>query len=185
MKPAAKLADLFAQLDARYAELPALTCRGECAIACGAMPLTDLEARRLQLATHVKPRTVLRVLADGREHERCIYLTPADRCRAYAVRPLICRVWGLVRMLSCMHGCLPARWFSDLEFLHLAQAVERIGGGRVIRTTPTGLAHTPGEAYAALTVTRSPAQIDAAAERTRNLRALFGGRIILALDERD
>lgn len=179
---AAKLAAAFAQLDAIYAELPTIACKGECAIACGPIPLTDLEARRLQLATHVKPRTVIKLLADGaieRERERCIYLEN-DRCRAYAVRPLICRAWGLVRMLSCMHGCLPDHWLKDTEFVRIAQAVERLGGGRVLRTSPDGLTHVPGERFAGIVAHRSEAEIEAHSERVRSLRALHGGRIILA-----
>lgn len=182
MSKAGKLATAFAQLDAIYAELPTIACQGACAIACGPIPLTDLEARRLQLATHVKPRTVIKLLVDGgveRPRERCIYLED-DRCRVYAVRPLICRAWGLVRMLSCMRGCLPDRWLKDTEFVRLAQAVERLGGGRVIRTGPDGLTAVPGERFGGIVTTRSDAEIEAHSERVRSLRALHGGRIILA-----
>lgn len=184
-KQAKKLREAFAQLDAIYAELPTIECRGLCAIACGTMFLTDLEVRRLQAATHVKPRTVLKMLADGaphtaRERDRCIYLKN-DRCSVYAIRPLICRAWGLVRLLSCMHGCLPARWLKDLEFARLAQKVERLGGGRVLRTGPAGVYHIEGERFSSLPLAdRSESEIDANSERTRTARALHGGRIILA-----
>jgi Fe-S-cluster containining protein len=186
-----KLAAAFAKLDAIYAELPALACRGECAIACGPIVISDLEARRLQLATHQKPRTVIKLLADGGPHterprERCVYLTPADRCGVYAIRPLICRAWGMVRMMSCMHGCLPARWLKDDEFLRLAQQIEAFAGGRVLRTGPAGLAHVDGESFLRFgTPTKSAAAIEATAERTRSLRALHGGRITLAHDAKD
>jgi hypothetical protein len=172
-----RLQTAFAKLDAAYAELPTIQCQGKCAVACGPIVLTDLEARRLQLATHVAPRVV---------HEnRCVYLTQTERCRAYAVRPLICRVWGLVRMLSCMHGCLPDRWLKDEDFLRLAQTIERFAGGRVLRTGPHGL-EDHGESYGRFgRPTKSPAAIEATAERTRSLRALHGGRIILAVDDRD
>lgn len=185
MKPSTKLREAFAQLDALYAQLPAITCKGLCAIACGPVPLTDLEARRLQLATHVKPRTVLKVLADGgphtaRERERCIYLTAQDRCRAYTVRPLICRAWGLVRMLSCMHGCVPDQWLKDTEFVRIAQAIERLGGGRILRTGLEGLSRTPGDGFAGIVATRSEAEIEEGNERVRGLRALHGGRILAA-----
>jgi Fe-S-cluster containining protein len=190
---ARKLQAAFAQLDALYAELPPIVCQGRCAIACGAIPLTDLEARRLQLATHTQPRTrpglvALQNFAPPQLRERCVYLTPEDRCSVYAIRPLICRVWGLVRMLSCMHGCVPDRWLQDVEFLRLAQRVERIAGGRVVRTGPQGLEHTPGESFASVGVgapLRSAAAIERTAERTRTLRALHGGRVIVAIDAKD
>src|SRR4051812_46284531 len=105
MKRAAKVAALGARLDALYARLPAIVCRGECAVTCGPIVLTEVEARRLQGATHLKPRTVFLPVAivdahGDRRHERCIYLDARDRCSAYAVRPFICRVFGLMRMLS-------------------------------------------------------------------------------------
>jgi hypothetical protein len=181
-----RLAAGFAQLDAIYAELPTIACKGLCSIACGAIVLSDLEARRLQLTTHTAPRTT----ADG----RCIYLRPTDgadgktrgRCTAYAVRPLICRVWGLVQLLSCMHGCVPDRWLGDVAFVRLAQRLERIAGGRVLRTHEGGLAHLEGESFASVgRPTRSPEAIAANAERTRALRALHGGHILCAVDETD
>lgn len=191
-KPSAKLKAAFARLDALYAELPTIACQGRCAIACGSIPLTDLEARRLKMATHIEPKTVdglpaLRDFVPRRQLlERCVYLTPAERCSVYAIRPLICRAWGLVRMMSCIHGCMPSRWMNDLEFVRLAQRVERIAGGRLIHTTRDGLAHTPGENFSSLgTPRRSAEAIERDSERTRNLRALHGGRIICAVDKGD
>lgn len=189
--------EAFATLDALYARLPSIVCQRKCGIACGAVPVTDLEARRVQLAAHVKPRTIpVTVVPPGevasRTIERCIYLRGEAACTVYAVRPLICRVWGLTKMLSCMHGCVPSRWVSDLEFLDLARAVERLGGGRVLRTTPTGLSTDPMESYESIAATiamatasgertKTAAALDADAEHTRSLRAIFGGRIIRAM----
>lgn len=186
MKPEAKLAHLFAKLDALYARLPPLTCKGLCTIACGPIVLTDLEARRLQLTTHVKPRTVIRLRADGEPHtekprQRCIYLKDESRCTAYAVRPLICRAWGTVRALSCMHGCAPASWLGDLEFVAIATAIEKLGGGRQLETDPQGL-HVAEQSFGELPPPqRAAAAIDADSERTRSLRALHGGRIVMAV----
>jgi Fe-S-cluster containining protein len=183
-KPRAADRDKFAQLDALYAQLPAIACKGLCAIGCGAVSLTDLEARRLQLVSHIKPRTVPGTVTDGgapRSAERCIYLRH-DRCTVYAARPLICRVWGVVRMLSCPRGCVPDRWLSDLEFVRIAQAIERLGGGRVLRTGADGVFHVPGEQFGGLQPApdRTADAIDADSERVRSLRALHGGRILSA-----
>lgn len=184
-KPTAADRATFAQLDALYAELPTVACRGLCAIACGAIPLTDAEARRLRLVSHVKPRTVPGTVTESgrtRAAERCIYLRADERCGVYAARPLICRVWGAVKMLSCMHGCVPDRWLSDLDFVRIAQAIERLGGGRVVRTGLDGLTYTPGEEFAGLELGpgRTEADVEADSERVRSLRALHGGRIISA-----
>jgi Fe-S-cluster containining protein len=182
-KPSREERAAFEKLDALYAQLPPLACKGLCAISCqGGIVLTDLEARRLQLTTHTKPRTT-----DARG--RCVYLTPDDRCAAHAIRPLICRAWGVVKMMSCIHGCAPARWCSDRAFLDLAVAIERLGGGRVLRTVPEGLAHVPGESFSgvAARVAIGPqadeARLARDADRTLGLRALHGGRIMLARAE--
>ena len=178
-----KYARAIAALDRLYAAVPAVPCRRLCGEACGPVILTDLEARRLQVASHVKPRT-LPMIASGADL-RCIYLTPAqDGCTVHAIRPLICRVWGALKRLSCPHGCVPERWISDSEFVALAIAVEKIGGGRVLRTGPEGLGHVPGERFATLLGARlrPEAVINAEAERVRGLRALFGGLILSAIE---
>ena len=177
-----------AELDRLYATVPAIKCKRLCGVACGPVILTDLEARRLQVVTHRKPRCLPMVTSPA--DMRCVYLTAAqDRCTAYAVRPLICRIWGAVKRLSCPHGCIPERWLTDREFLEIAQAVERIGGGRIVHTTPDGLGHHAGESFARLgagLAARSDASIEAEAEIVRGLRAIHGGRILAAVpDEGD
>jgi hypothetical protein len=184
-KPSARDQATVDQIDRLYAQLPSIACQGRCAEACGRITLTDLEARRLHRATHAAPRTILR---EGTH--RCVYLTDRDRCRAYAVRPFLCRVWGLLKSLSCPHGCVPDRWLTDDEFVRLGAAIERLGGGRSWQTTPAGLVCHPDQQFAGLaSALDSPAvrSADARAhdaEMTRGLRALFGGRIIMAVDHR-
>lgn len=173
--------EAFAKLDALYARLPTIQCQGRCALACGPIPLTDLEAQRLKSATHQTPRTV--------PDNRCVYLSPAGRCRAYAARPLICRAYGLLQGLCCPHGCVPDRWLTEKQFLELAVAIERVGGGRVIRTTDDGLAAQPGESFRAIATRvalvghRPIDEMEANAARTRALRALHGGRVLAAVKD--
>jgi hypothetical protein len=183
MSEGRKYRQAVAALDALYAELPTIECHGGCAAACGPIPLTELEARRLQVTTHRKPRTlVLMPTVDGRgdtRRERCIYLSAADRCTAYAVRPLLCRAYGALKAMSCPRGCLPSAWLTPRAFVRLALAIEQVGGGRLLVTTPDGLALNPGGGFASLLDPgRSETAIEADAERTRSLRALHGGRIL-------
>ncbi|HEV2379781.1 MAG TPA: hypothetical protein VG206_08280 [Terriglobia bacterium] len=44
----------------------------------------------------------------------CPYLV-AGQFFIYGVRPLICRLWGLVKAMRCPHGCEPEQWLSDEE----------------------------------------------------------------------
>jgi Fe-S-cluster containining protein len=62
----------------------------------------------------------------------CPVLNDAGRCSAYAVRPLICRLWGMVKMMRCPHGCEPSRWLTDDEAKSLLTAVAAIGGDTVM-----------------------------------------------------
>lgn len=166
-----KLEAAFAKLDVIYATLPKVQCQGKCAIVCGPIPMTDVEARRLQLVTHIKPR----ITSDA----TCIYLDET-RCMAYAVRPYICRVWGVVKSLSCMHGCLPDRWLSATEFAEIGKLIEIIGGGRAVVTVFGGMVAMPSVDFSGLEITRDPETVAEEEEFTRNQRALHGGRILYA-----
>jgi hypothetical protein len=189
-----KVDEAGARLDAVYARLPQIKCKGLCGIACGPILLTDNEARRLQVATHKKPRTILLAphtrFPNGQPapREACVYLTKHGRCEAYAQRPLICRTWGVVKALSCMHGCVPDRWMDDYEFHALAAEVERVNGGRLLITQTDGCAKVPRgfndqrvEFALHPEQLRSREAVAADAEKTRALRALHGGRILAAI----
>jgi Fe-S-cluster containining protein len=171
-----------AALDALYAELPSIQCRGKCAEACGSIVTTDLEARRAHQAAHRKPKTI--PLAD--DHQRCVYLSDTGRCTVYAVRPFVCRLYGLVKLLSCPWGCVPDRWVTTRDALAIALRIEQIAGGRILRTSPEGLTATPGDTWRSLLpagrVLRSEQAMEEDSERTRTLRAIHGGRIMIALD---
>lgn len=53
----------------------------------------------------------------------CPSLTASGRCAVYSVRPMICRVWGLVREMACPWGCVPDRWLSGREVQRLLASV--------------------------------------------------------------
>lgn len=89
-----------------YAKLPRLNCKGLCAGSCGPIPLAPAEA-------HLGSNGGLYILnpATG----VCPNLTPKKRCSIYDKRPLICRLWGMVKRMRCPYGCRPRRWVSDEE----------------------------------------------------------------------
>jgi hypothetical protein len=103
-----------------YASLPRMECRGLCQQCCGPIAMTTLE--RARIVRHV-----------GREAKftpdlTCTLLTPDGRCAAYAVRPLICRLWGLVPRMACPHGCTPERWLTEAESAAFLRQALAIGG---------------------------------------------------------
>ena len=99
-------AEAVEALDALYATLPRLDCQRHCQEACGPILMSRIEW--------------LRVLRQpgGRRTLRDALTCPMLRrggCSVYAVRPLICRLYGLVERLRCPFGCVPERWLSDDE----------------------------------------------------------------------
>lgn len=102
-RSAARQRDQTERMEALYARLPRIECKGRCASACGVIAMQELEARRMRRAAGGRPHsTVTRPNGDV----RCSYLDANDRCSVYAVRPTVCRLWGVVETMPCTHGCL-------------------------------------------------------------------------------
>ncbi len=121
-----------------YDSLPAIECKGRCWGACGPIPLTTLELKLLNQARLLpihnadvmevsRNRRVIGVGIDLKGEMRCPVLT-GNRCSAHPGRPMICRLYGMVRnaKMICEHGCEPTRWLSDQESFDLLQKVERL-----------------------------------------------------------
>lgn len=114
------------ELDSLYAQIPQLDCKRLCQQSCGPIVMSRLEWDRV-----VERRHGLPVYAD-REHRRtltCPYLNEASgACTVYPVRPLICRLWGVVKAMRCPFGCRPEHWLSDKQARKLLRAVQRLSG---------------------------------------------------------
>lgn len=108
------------RLDALYAELPTIACQGLCSDSCGPIEMSVRERRRIE----EKHGPVSCGFGAS-----CTMLDGQRRCRAYAERPLICRLWGLMESMPCHYGCKPEPgYLTDAEsFLFLTKADE-IGG---------------------------------------------------------
>lgn len=117
-------------LEDLYAMVPDARCKGLCAEACGPIPMTVLEARRLRKAGHPIPHDEM---ATAQFVETGSYSCPAlvdGRCVAYDVRPLICRLYGATDALRCEHGCRPEGGYLTRERAsEIVQAVTIVGGG--------------------------------------------------------
>ena len=103
-------------LDALYAEMPTLDCQGKCAESCGPILMSRVEWGRIieQVGTEPRATSLDCPMLDG------------ERCSVYAIRPTICRLWGMVESMPCPWGCEPSRLLSDAEgrvFLERAGAL--------------------------------------------------------------
>lgn len=109
-------------LDALYAKLPTLDCKGLCWRGCSVIPMSVRERERAELALGERVVSTLPNL-------RCSALTVDRKCAIYEHRPLICRLWGLVEGMPCEHGCKPdPGYLSDEEGKHLLAEALHIGG---------------------------------------------------------
>jgi Fe-S-cluster containining protein len=117
----------YAALDEVYAELPSIECRGQCHDSCCNIDMTGAERRRIvQVAGLTIPRRTI--------HDpvaTCPALSVLKRCAVYEVRPLICRLWGLTRVMRCSYGCVPeGGYLPERTALELIARVHEIAGER-------------------------------------------------------
>lgn len=127
----------YRRLEAIYARIPAIACQRRCQAGCGIIRETGrLEAERLDRQFGLKfgryftangqdaQASVGDWLEIGRTY--CEFITVNGNCDVYSLRPLMCRLFGVVRELACPHGCQPERWLTDAEKLELIRAVEAL-----------------------------------------------------------
>lgn len=111
-------------LDAAYAAVPALACKGLCSRSCGPIPVSPSERDRLAAAHGAPLRELAWTVKDGGawlflepdRKGRC-QLLRNGRCTVHADRPLICRLYGAVDdpTMRCAYGCEPARLLTADE----------------------------------------------------------------------
>lgn len=108
------------ELEELYARLPKLDCKGLCQESCGGIGMSRLEQQRIR--GRGLPLPTLTSFP-------CPLLDFAGRCGAYEIRPMICRLFGLVERMKCPHGCVPEGGFLPNETGGwLLRESQRIGG---------------------------------------------------------
>lgn len=112
-------------LRAIYSEIPSIVCQGRCAAYCGPIAASSLEVDRMRQASALP-------LVYDEETLSCGYLTPTGQCSVYAVRPLICRLWGVVEDLRCPHGCAVDRILTRAQAFELRERVAKVAGALVV-----------------------------------------------------
>lgn len=134
-------AEQTAALEALYAELPSLDCQGKCGNSCGPIDMTEGERERIvELGVNI-PRYTSEAgarWAANMKVDTCRALIPnpfkpygdEGRCKVYAVRPMICRLWGMVDVdnMRCHNGCRPSRWLTMEESYQFLKRAAEIAG---------------------------------------------------------
>lgn len=98
-----------------YASLPRIDCQGACADSCGPIAYSIAEAEIVRLSGGDPP-----TCGSG---GMCSALSRKGKCRIYAARPLVCRLFGVVEAMRCPFGCQPDRFLSDSEVLELFRQI--------------------------------------------------------------
>ena len=92
-----------------YKQIPTFECRDGCTDCCGPVPVSPLEAKRLDLEGQTLIPT----------KQNCLTCPFVDqgRCSVYADRPFMCRLFGTVdtSLLRCPHGCRPEKMLTPLQ----------------------------------------------------------------------
>lgn len=113
----------YHRLDAIYAKIPDIGCKGMCQAACGPIDMTPLEHQRLREAGKPHPGMF------GGGCRSCPLLSFNGQCSVYDIRPVVCRLWGVVESMPCPHGCRPeGGLMSDVEGFEIMALVREIGG---------------------------------------------------------
>lgn len=101
--------DLPARIQEAYDRLPEIDCKGKCWNSCGPVDMHPAEHERIrERGVEIQEFTELRsYLWKLNAPLYCSALTEDKRCSVHDVRPLICRLWGVVKGLDmeCPHGC--------------------------------------------------------------------------------
>ena len=120
------------RLDDIYESIPvSIECKGHCQGSCGPIAMTPDEFRRISEASETIPTVD--------EHATCSLLV-GGRCSVYDVRPIICRLWGMVRGMECPWGCKPTpRYLTREEGFAFIRKADKATGNKSLKATMEGL----------------------------------------------
>jgi Fe-S-cluster containining protein len=112
------------KIDKLYSEIPELKCKGLCYDACGVIPLAPSENRRIEERTGENP-SVKQVMLVQTGCYTCPQLKD-NKCSIYDIRPMICRLYGVVKKMQCRHGCRPKKFLPERKSRKLLLKLEEV-----------------------------------------------------------
>jgi hypothetical protein len=112
-------------LDALYAKIPNVECRGLCAHTCNtAIDMSSTERRRIAGRGVDIPPPHQRAL-----DETCPALTFLKTCGVHPIRPTVCRLWGASESMRCPYGCpVDGDVLTDMDAMNIMLESYLIGG---------------------------------------------------------
>lgn len=104
-------------LEDLYKRVPRIECQGLCQDCCGPLGMSYLEWMRIKRASPLR-------LAEAKQV--ACPLLKRGKCTVYALRPLVCRLWGTAENMPCPWSCRPERYLTITEADALMHAVEAL-----------------------------------------------------------
>lgn len=109
-------------IEAIYKLVPEVKCKRLCQEGCGPIQMSPFEWDRIVKRLGHKPK----IVDDG--HLSCPMLAKDGGCGVYHIRPLVCRLWGVVLRMRCPWGCVPEKWLTDSEAMRMLTAIQEVQG---------------------------------------------------------
>lgn len=114
------------KLDALYAELPVLDCKGKCHDVCTRIIISPGERARIRRISGIEIPPPAQMAREG--CQTCPALKNR-RCTVYEIRPMVCRLWGIDETMRCEYGCKPrGGWLSRVDAVRFSVRSYMIGG---------------------------------------------------------
>lgn len=121
-------------IDSIYALIPSPNCKGLCQESCGPIMMSAAEERRLQQRHSFVPGAafIKKLQQNGQEGCDEVDFTcdgldqETGKCRVYADRPAVCRLWGVIREMRCSYGCRPAKWLTSAKGHKILASLDRV-----------------------------------------------------------
>lgn len=102
-----------------YDELPKMECKGKCQDCCGPIgeATTKWEAMTIVDASVHGGDDAIEAMQTTVSHPCACPLLKMGRCSIYHIRPLICRLWGVVDdpLMRCPFGCAPSQYLTNKQ----------------------------------------------------------------------
>lgn len=117
----------MSQLKDIYRKIPGLKCKGLCSESCSFIIIGKKEKSNFErigiegnFVLHEQWTDTVDLQGISR---KCSKLSECGKCTIYNDRPLICRLFGVVKKMSCPFGCKPERWMTDDQARKLMKKV--------------------------------------------------------------
>lgn len=129
---------MTSELERIYQSLPKIECKQLCQEACSFIVVTRAEKHFLTKMLNSDPTHKMDKFHHAlftqddvaKKKAPCKMLDSCGNCTIYNIRPLICRLFGIVKQMKCPFGCIPEKWLSDNEAKYLFKKLKSIQIGR-------------------------------------------------------